>query len=145
MGLFDGAYGFLSGSRGNASDIVNRVAGRIGMANRGMGTDWFGQFGVLPTVGLGLQALTGLGDLWMGWNNYNLAKEAYDFQKALANRNLQNQGKIINNTYDTAANVGAGLVGGVDAYGNYGAINNDVLRAQQEQARKQYVDTSYIG
>ena len=113
--------------------------------NKGTGVDWFGQFGVLPTIGLGLQGLAGLGDFWMGLNNYNLAKDAYNFQKALANRNLQNQGKLINNTYDTAANTGAGLIGGVDAYGNYGSINNDILTAQNEQAKKQYVDTSYIG
>ena len=143
-GIFDNLrshikYGFQN--YGGLGDSILRGRNKLG----GSGTDWFGQFGVLPTVGLGLQALTGLGDLWMGWNNYNLAKEAYDFQKALANRNLQNQGKLINNTYDTAANTGAGLIGGVDAYGNYGAINNDILTAQNEQAKKQYVDTSYIG
>lgn len=126
---------------GGLGDSIHGGVNKLG----GTGTNWFGQFGVLPTVGLGLQALTGLGDLWMGWNNYNLAKDAYDFQRALANRNLQNQGKIINNTYDTAANVGTGLIGGVDAHGNYGTINNDVLNAQQEQAKKQHVDTSYIG
>lgn len=137
--------GFTNSSLSNSVWGARGGLGAWFKNNNGAGTNWFGQFGVLPTIGLGLQGLAGLGDLWMGWNNYNLAREAYDFQRALANRNLQNQGKIINNTYDTAANVGAGLVGGVDSYGNYGAINNDVLRAQREQAKKQYVDTSYIG
>lgn len=113
--------------------------------NNGMGTDWFGQFGVLPTIGLGLQGLAGLGDIWMGWNNYNLAREAYDFQRALANRNLQNQGKIINDAFDRAGDVNAALVGNVDSNGWYGGVNDNALAASRDLAQRQHVDTSYIG
>ena len=139
---FGSNFGFqnpaLSGAVGNVGNYIRQGAGSLGT---GSGWSWFGNNGIIPVGLAGLQTLGGLGDLWLGMKNYNLAQDAFDFQKSLANRNLQNQAKLINNQYDTAANVGAAL-----ANQNYnGTINDHTLAAQQAQAKKQYVDNSAIG
>ena len=97
---------------------------------------WMGNNGIIPIGLAGLQTLGGLLDWQLGVQNYNLAKDAYEFQTALANRNLANQAKLINNRYDTAATVGAQLSG---------YDYDRALASQQDQARKQHVDGSYIG
>ena len=76
----------------------------------------------LAGIGMGIQGLSGLANAYMGYKNYLLAKDQFNYQKGLANRNLANQAKIINNTYDTAAQVAAGMIGGRDSLGNYGFL-----------------------
>ena len=138
---FPALGGFLSPLfSGGVPGAVGNVAGRIGNAASGIngtgGWSWFGNNGVIPVGLAGLQTLGGLGDLWLGFQNYNLAKDAYDFQTALANRNIANQAKLINNRYDNAAIANAQLSG----------YNYDrALAAAKAQAEKQYVDGSYIG
>lgn len=155
MGLFDGifsgqgsAFGFLNPNFNPSTStkiggVANKIGGIFNNAANGAGNgwSWFGNNGIIPVGLAGLQTLGGFGDFLLGMKNYNLAKDAFDFQKSLANRNLQNQAKLINNQYDTAANVGAAL-----ANQNYnGTINDHALAAQQAQAKKQYVDSSAIG
>lgn len=105
-------------------------------------TDWGG---ILGGIGLGFQGLSGLANAYLGYKNYELAQKEFNFQKGLANRNLANQAKLINNQYDNAAQVAAGMIGGTDSRGNYGLTRQDVVDRYAANARKRYVDGSYIG
>lgn len=128
---------FSGGIPGLVSGAAGQIRNAVASANgTGSGWSWLGNNGVIPVGLAGLQTLGGLGDLWLGMQNYNLAKDAYEFQTALANRNLANQAKLINNKYDTAATVGAQLSG---------YDYDKALASQQNQANKQHVDGSYIG
>ena len=98
-------------------------------------------------VGAGvLQGLSGLANAYMGYKNYKLAKEQFGFQKGLANRNLANQAKVINNTYDNAAQVAAGMIGGgsynpaTDSQGSYGMTDQAVVDRYAEKAKEKHVD-----
>jgi hypothetical protein len=92
----------------------------------------------------GLEALSGLMNAFTGYKNYKLAKDQFGFTKAAFNRNLANQAKIINNTYDNAAQVAAGMIGGTDSYGNYGMVNQDIVDRYAAEAEKKHVDGSKI-
>ena len=97
-----------------------------------------------------LQGLSGLASAYMGYKNYELAKEQFGFQKGLANRNLANQAKVINNTYDNAAQVAAGMIGGgsynpaTDSQGSYGMTDQAVVDRYAEKAKEKHVDGSPI-
>ena len=93
----------------------------------------------LAGIGMGIQGLSGLANAYMGYKNYQLAQEQFKFQKGLARRNLANQAKIINNTYDTAAQVAAGMIGGKDSSGNYGFTNQDVVNRYSNAAKDKHV------
>ena len=98
----------------------------------------------LAGIGMGIQGLSGLANAYMGYKNYLLAKDQFNYQKGLANRNLANQAKIINNTYDTAAQVAAGMIGGRDNSGNYGMTSSDIVNKYSNKAKEQHVDGSAI-
>lgn len=87
----------------------------------------------------GLQALSGLANAYTGFKNFQLAQDAFNYQKAYANRNLANQAKIINNTYDNAAQVAAGMLGGKDAQGNYGFTSQEVIDKYANKAKDKHV------
>ena len=127
--------GLLSNAVSNTANYVRQGASAIGNGT-GSGWNWLGNNGIIPIGLAGLQTLGGLLDWQLGMQNYNLAKDAFEFQTALANRNLANQAKLINNRYDTAATVGAQLSG---------YDYDRALASQQNQANKQHVDGSYIG
>ena len=93
----------------------------------------------LAGIGMGIQGLSGLANAYMGYKNYQLAQEQFKFQKGLARRNLANQAKIINNTYDNAAQVAAGMIGGRDSSGNYGFTNQDVVNRYSNAAKDKHV------
>lgn len=104
-----------------------------------------GGLGQLGGIASGImQGFTGLQQLGLANKALGLAKQQFGFQKALANRNLANQAKIINNTYDNAAQVAAGMVGGRDASGNYGFTDPTVVNQYANRARNQHVDGSAI-
>ena len=48
-----------------------------------------------------LSGIAGIGGMINSFNAMDLARDQYNFQKRLANRNIANQAKIINNTYLT--------------------------------------------
>ena len=111
------------------------------------GSNGFGLGDITGLVGAGagvLQGLGGLANAYMGYKNYGLAKKQFGFQKGLANRNLANQAKTINNAYSNAAQVAAGMIGGTDASGNFGFTDPSIVKKYQEEAKKQYVDSSPI-
>ena len=94
---------------------------------------------------------SGFGQVYSGIQNYRLgkqmlnqAKQQFGFEKALANRNLANQAKTINNAYNNAAQVAAGMIGGTDASGNFGFTDPSVVRKYMEEAKKQHVDSTPI-
>ena len=93
----------------------------------------------------GLQALSGLMNAYTGYKNYKLAKEQFGFEKAAMNRNIANQAKVINNTYDNAAQVAAGMIGAKDSAGNYGMTNQEVVDRYAANAEKKHVDGSKVG
>lgn len=98
----------------------------------------------LGMVGLGLSGLSGLANAYMGYKNYKLAKDQFAFQKGLANRNLANTAKTINNAYDNAAQVAAGMIGGMDSSGNYGLVDQATVDKYKKNAEAQHVDGSAI-
>lgn len=137
----------------NVQQAVSNVANKISNAAGGIGNTpwyqkWFGNQGIIGGLGSGLAALgqvgSGIFSAIMANKNYELAQKALGYQIGLGNRNLANQAKILNNTYDTAGNVGAGLIGAQDANGNYGGVDSKILASQQEQAKKNHVDGSPI-
>ena len=137
----------------NVQQAVSNVANKISNSVGGIGNTpwyqkWFGNQGIVGGLGSGLAALgqvgSGVFSAIMANKNYDLAQKALNYQIGLGNRNLANQAKILNNTYDTAGNVGAGLIGAQDANGNYGGVDSKILASQQEQARKNHVDGSPI-
>lgn len=93
----------------------------------------------LVGIGMGIQGLSGLANAYMGYKNYQLAQEQFKFQKGLARRNLANQAKIINNTYDNAAQVAAGMIGGKDNFGNYGFTSQDIVNRYSNAAKDKHV------
>lgn len=103
-------------------------------------TSWFSDNAKgLAAIGMGLQGLGGLANAYMGYKNYQLAQDQFNFQKGLARRNLANQAKIINNTYDTAAQVAAGMIGAKDSTGNYGFTDKEIVDRYAAAAKDKHV------
>ena len=123
---------------GNNGGWMNTLFGNNGGGILG----GLGQIGGLAT-GI-MQGLAGFQQLGLANKAYNLAKQQFGFQKALANRNLANQAKIINNTYDNAAQVAAGMIGSQDANGNFGFTDPNVVKQYANKAKKQHVNGSAI-
>lgn len=117
-----------------ASMYTNNRGGLFGLSND-----------TLSGIGLGLQGLSGLASAYLGYKNYQLAQDQFKFQKGLANRNLANQAKMINNTYDNAAQVAAGMVGSKDNSGRYGFTRQDIIDSYANNAKQKYVNGSPIG
>ena len=124
-----------------------------GQAFRFGGQEPSGLSNAMGYIGAGadiLQGISGLAGAYMGYKNYKLAKEQFGFQKGLANRNLANQAKVINNSYDNAAQVAAGMIGGgsynpsTDSQGNYGMTDQAIIDRYAQKAKEQHVDGSPV-
>ena len=136
-------FGSSSGYNGVDSmygDIANTNVPTPSTSSSGFGFNT----GTLGVVTGGLQGLSGLAQAFVGMKNYELAQQQFKYQKGLANRNLANQAKIINNTYDNAAQVAAGMIGGKDVSGNYGFINQAIVDDYAKKAKEKHVDGSAI-
>ena len=121
-------------------DRINEIINQSD--NGGFG---FNNIGSLLSAGTGImQGITGLGGLSMAKKNYKLAKKQFGFQKGLANRNLLNQAKIINNSYDNAAQVAAGMIGSRNADGSFGMTSQDIVNKYTNRAKEKHVDGSPI-
>jgi hypothetical protein len=96
--------------------------------------------GVLSGLGqfanLGLGIFSALQSSKAAKEQLGLAREAFGFEKALANRNIANQAQTINNLYDTATNAGIGLMGGIDAVSGQALGPNAETIAKIQQANK---------
>ena len=136
-------YDQIQGLRGLTND---GRAFEFGNSNKGL-SNAAGYIGAGAGI---LQGFSGLANAYMGYKNYKLAKEQFGFQKGLANRNLANQAKVINNSYDNAAQVAAGMIGGgsynpaTDSQGNYGMTDQAIIDRYAQKAKEKHVDGSAI-
>ena len=87
------------GAFGKSWDFTKKYGSKLGFQTGedgatqlwGMGGDaWSG-------IGTGLKTGAELANAWSGIQQVNLAKKQFDFTKNLANRNLENQTKLVNN------------------------------------------------
>lgn len=162
--FFDSNNNFIGLGDGNGG--IRTSNGLVGMNSLGAGSwmdtgsgDKFfldsggkGGFGGLGGLGdiLGagagiLQGLAGLRQAQIAEQQLGLAKKQFGFQKGVANRNIANQAKTINNMYDNAGQVAAGMIGGTDANGNYGFTDQAIVDRYAQSAREKHVDGSAIG
>lgn len=135
-------FGSFSGYSGGADSMYGDIANTNVPTPSSSGFGF--NSGTLGAVAGGLQGLSGLAQAFVGMKNYELARQQYKYQKGLANRNLANQAKIINNTYDNAAQVAAGMIGGKDANGNYGFTDQAIVNDYANKAKEKHVDGSAI-
>ena len=131
----------------------NGMTGTLGDQSLTLGTQGSNWGDVAGMVGAGAGVLQGLGGLASAYTAYKglqLAKDQFKYQKGLANRNLTNQAKVINNSYDNAAQVAAGMIGGgsynpaTDSQGNYGMTDQAIVDRYAQKAKEQHVDGSTI-
>ena len=131
---------FTIADKGFTPDLIDPNSGLANLYNINNNQSWLEQnANGLAGIGMGIQGLSGLANAYMGYKNYQLAQEQFKFQKGLARRNLANQAKIINNTYDNAAQVAAGMIGGRDNYGNYGFTSQDIVNKYASAAKDKHV------
>ena len=138
-GMF-GSFNGYGGADNMYGDIANTNVPTPSTSSSGFGFNT----GTLGVVTGGLQGLSGLAQAFVGMKNYELAQQQFKYQKGLANRNLANQAKIINNTYDNAAQVAAGMIGGNDASGTYGFTDQAIVDDYAKKAKEKHVDGSAI-
>ena len=131
----------------------NGMTGTLGDQSFTLGTQGSNWGNVAGMVGAGAGVLQGLGGLASAYTAYKglqLAKDQFNYQKGLANRNLANQAKIINNSYDNAAQVAAGMIGGgsynpaTDSQGNYGMTDQAIIDKYAQKAKEKHVDGSPV-
>jgi hypothetical protein len=93
---------YLQGSEGAAviDAINNPTQEELGSTS--------GSFG---NIAQGAQALAGLGQAYVGYKNYGLAKDMFNLQKATTNRNISNQASEYNTGIQNAGDVGMSLAG----------------------------------
>ena len=77
----------------------------------GTGSSWLGRDGYLGTGATVANALSGLAGAYTGWKALKLGEEQFDWQKAAANRDLENQGLAYNTALMDRAAIGARLGG----------------------------------
>ena len=135
-----GSFNWYDSADSMYRDIANTNVPTSSTSSSGFGFNT----GTLGVVTGGLQGLSGLAQAFVGMKNYELAQQQFKYQKGLANRNLANQAKIINNTYDNAAQVAAGMIGGKDASGNYGFTDQAIVDDYAKKAKEKHVDGSAI-
>ena len=131
----------------------NGMTGTLGDQSFTLGSQGSNWGDVAGMVGAGAGVLQGLGGLASAYTAYKglqLAKDQFKYQKGLANRNLANQSKIINNSYDNAAQVAAGMIGGgsynpaTDSQGNYGMTDQAIVDKYAQKAKEKHVDGSPV-
>lgn len=105
------------------------------------GSFWFDGAGNFNWGNLftGANAIAGLAGIFNSFRQNQLAEEMIDYQKELANRNLANMTKQINNMYDSNAKIAAAFRGGT------GGLTEDQVREQYlANAQKKHLDGSAI-
>ena len=114
------------------------------------GSNWGNAMGYINAGAGVLQGLGGLASAYTAYKGLELAKDQFRYQKGLANRNLANQSKIINNSYDNAAQVAAGMIGSgsynpaTDSQGSYGMTDQAIIDKYAQKAKEQHVDGSPV-
>lgn len=140
----NGSFKMSDLAAGSQMELGNSMYS-LGQGGVGTGGFSFGDIGSLLGAGAGLlQGLAGLRQAQMAEKALGLAENQFSFQKGLANRNLANQAKIINNQYDSAGQVAAGMMNGKDADGNYGYVDPATVKSYASYAKSKHVDGSPI-
>ena len=75
------------------------------------GSSWLGRDGYLSTGANIANSLSGLAGAYTGWKALKLGEEQFNWQKAAANRDLENQGLAYNTALMDRAAIGARLGG----------------------------------
>ena len=92
------------------------------------------------TIGLGLNAANGLLNYFNGQEQLAMQKDMFEYQQALANTNLWNQAKMINNRYDMAARIAAAMEGNISDDGNtIGFTSAEVAKKYAKDAESKHV------
>lgn len=137
----DGLLDYLSA---NGNQTIMGQWENSNLTDTTQGLALFGQNGILGTNLMDtLGTLGGIGSgiasYFNGQKMLGLAKDQFEFQKGLANRNLANQAKIINNQYDSSAQVAAAMAG------RNGQTTNEKIKRYEDNARNKHVDSSWVG
>ena len=131
----------------------NGMTGTLGDQSLTLNTQGSNWGNVTGMVGAGAGILQGLGNLadaYTAYKGLQLAKDQFKYQKGLANRNLANQAQVINNSYDNAAQVAAGMIGGgsynpaTDTQGSFGMVDQATVDQYAKKAKEKHVDGSAI-
>ncbi len=111
-----------------------------GFAGLGSLLSGIGQLGAL-----GFGAYSGLQQSKLAKDQLKLARDSFNFEKGLANRNLANQAQTINNAYDASTQAAIGLMGGIDARtGQYIAPDDTSVAAIEARNKAGYVNGSPV-
>ena len=123
LGLNGDNYTFLNPQTGLAETValnadqmaaINNpyVSDGTSLAFGNAGDNWWTQNkDMIGGIAQGIQAGTGLANAYLGYKNYGLAKDQFNFAKAAANRDVANQAQLINNEIQNAGEVGMSLAG----------------------------------
>jgi len=107
------------------------------MSTQPQGTSWFGSNGYLSTGSQILGAATSAANAYLGYKNYGLAQDQFAFTKNAANRDIANEGQLINNDIVNANNVGLALAGNT--------LTPEQQAASRAAAENRKVNTAPIG
>ena len=109
----DGSYVGITDATYNASPDKSSII--TGVEYDKMNATKPGSSGGLASIGAigsATQGLAGLANAYLGYKNYQLAKDQFGYEKALGNANLYNQGTLVNTQLDKSAEIGNALAGG---------------------------------
>ena len=126
-----------NGSSGFMQGISDSYLKQSQMSNKMGNSGGMGFGGYAQVASQGLQVLAGLGNVYNAYQQNKLAKEQFAFQKSLALTNLSNQAKIINNRYDSAANISAQLGGTTP-----GESGSAIIESYKKKAKANHVSGS---
>lgn len=148
--MMNGLAAYLRGGGNNTTNGMSAGVGLNAVGNPSSGgflsglNNFFGSDTFKALGGIGQLAMQGLGaysalqGLGLAKDQLNLANKSFNFQKGLANRNLANQAKTINNAYDNAAQVAAGMTG------SFGLVDPATVKRYEDNAKRKHVDASPI-
>lgn len=94
-----------TGNNANITDILSSLQNTTNPAGAGSSDLFSSQ--TLDNVGTGIGALSNLFNIYSGFKGLNLAEDQFDFNRGLAQTNLQNQSNLTNEQLATRQNTRA--------------------------------------
>lgn len=117
LAWYNPASWFGNNTTGYTGDYISRqVAANDGTSENAVVSNTSGNqlsngLASIGNIGKAAQGLAGLANAYLGYKNYQLAKNQFDYERASSNANLYNQGTLVNNQLDKSAAVGNALAG----------------------------------